>query len=101
MSIGPYVWLVVGLCGFLLMLAPTLNRMRARRLEVFLTRVTDKSRRSIMVFTGVFVPVPEYFLVVDRGFEVKVNAAQYETLDVGDLVQVAEYSDGSYRLEHA
>ena len=73
--------------------------MTSRKVRAFETVVVDKYESRSMIYTGIFVPIVNQYLVVEMGVEVKVGSSDYRRVEIGDTVCVSRYSDGSYRLE--
>lgn len=73
--------------------------MAARKVGTFQTSVVDKLERRSVIYSGIFVPVLNQYLVVDMGIEVKVKKYDYGRIDIGNTIYVSKYSNGSYRLE--
>ena len=73
--------------------------MTSRKVMAFETVVVDKYESRSMIYTGIFVPIVNQYLVVEMGVEVKVGSSDYRRVEIGDTVCVSRYSDGSYRLE--
>ena len=84
--------------GLLLAFVPLLRRMNARRIETFQATVLDKKTRRSMIYAGVFVPIMMCYLIVEGGIEIRVSSADYNFFNVGEVVTVSRFSDGSYRL---
>lgn len=99
MAIQATIWIIVALAGVLIFLIPFMRRATAKRLATFQATVIDKRNNTTVAYTGVFIPIEEHFLVLDRGGEIKVSGRAYWAIGIGDTVTVSEYSDGSLRLE--
>jgi len=87
------------LLGLLLAFVPLLQRLNARRIETFQATVLDKKTRRSMIYAGVFVPIVMYYLFVEGGVEIRVSSSDYNFFNVGEIVTVSRFSDGSYRLD--
>jgi hypothetical protein len=93
------IWMVVALVGVLIFLIPFMRRAVAKRLATFQATVIDKRTSTTVAYAGVFIPIEEHFLVLDRGGEIKVSGRTFKATGIGDTLTVSEYSDGSLRLE--
>jgi hypothetical protein len=93
------IWIVIALMGVLIFLIPFMRRIVAKKLATFQAIVIDKRISTTVAYTGVFIPIEEHFLVLDRGGEIKVSGRAFKELGIGDTVTVSEYSDGSLRWE--
>ena len=85
--------------GLLIVLVPVIRRARAQRISSFQSTVLDKNKKTTMIYTGVFIPLVIYNLRVEKGIELQVSHTVYQSVDVGDTVLVARFSDGSFRLD--
>jgi hypothetical protein len=99
MAIQATIWIIVALVGVLIFLIPFMRRAAAKRLATFQATVIDKRISTTVANIGVFIPIEEHFLVLDRGGEIKVSGRAFKALGIGDTVTVSEYSNGSLRLE--
>jgi len=97
---SPIAWMsFLLILGLLLAFVPLLRRMNAKRIETFQATVRDKKTRRSMTYAGVFIPIVIYYLIVEGGIEIRVNSADYNFVNVGEVVTVSRFSDGSYRLD--
>jgi hypothetical protein len=99
MAIQATLWIMVALVGVLIFLIPFMRKAAAKRLATFQVIVIDKKINTTVAYAGVFIPIEEYFLFLERGGEIKVSRKAYRAIGIGDTVTVSEYSDGSLRLE--
>jgi hypothetical protein len=99
MAIQATIWIIVALVGVLIFLIPFMKRVAAKRIATFQATIIDKKINTTVTYTGVFIPIEEHFLVLDRGGEIKVSGRTYQAIGIGDTVTVSEYSDRSLRLE--
>lgn len=93
------LWIIVALMGIFIFLIPLIRRFTAKKLTIFHATVVDKRINTVIAYTGLFIPIEEHFLILDRGGEVKVSPSEYRMIGIGDIVTVSEYSDKSLRLE--
>jgi hypothetical protein len=99
MALQATIWIEVALVGVLIFLIPLIRRAAAKKLATFEAIVIDKRISATVAYTGVFIPIEEHFLVLDRGGEIKVSGRTFKEIGISDTVTVSEYSDGSLRLE--
>jgi len=91
--------LIVAIAAILFGVIPVIRRLRARRVSTFQSTILDKREETSMIYAGVFIPLVLYYLKDERGIEYKVSHTTYRSVDIGDIVSVSRYSDGSYRLD--
>ena len=91
--------LLVAILAVVFGVVPGIRRLRARRIFTFQSTVLDKKKETTMIYAGVFFPLVIYYLRVEKGIEFNVSHAMYTSVDIGDMVSISTYSDGSYRLD--
>ncbi len=91
--------LIVAIAAILFGVIPVIRRLRARRVSTFQSTILDKREETSMIYAGVFIPLVLYYLKDEQGIEYKVSHTTYRSVDIGDIVSVSRYSDGSYRLD--
>ena len=70
-----------------------------KKTGTFQTSIMDKYVRNTVIYSGIFIPIVFYVLIVDMGIEIRVNKQQYDRIQIGESVYVSLYSNGSYQLE--
>ena len=91
--------LLVITLAVVLVFISVMRRVRARRISTFQSTVLDKKEETTMIYAGVFIPLVIYSIRVEKGIEIRVSHATYNSVDIDDTVSISKYSDGSYRLD--
>ena len=71
----------------------------SKKTGIYDATVVDKTVRKTVIYSGVFIPVTFYTLIMELGIEVRVKKFIYDRIQVGDSIQISRYSNGSYRLD--
>jgi hypothetical protein len=71
----------------------------SKKTGIYDATVVDKTVRKTVIYSGVFILVTFYTLIMELGIEVRVKKFIYDRIQVGDSIQISRYSNGSYRLD--
>ena len=63
------------------------------------TIIIDKRVQTTVIFTGVFVPIPQYILETTELNQLNVKKQVYDRINVGDRVAVTRFSNGQHKLQ--
>jgi membrane protease YdiL (CAAX protease family) len=63
------------------------------------TIIIDKREQTTVIFTGIFVPIPQYILETTELNQLNVKKHVYDRINVGDRVTVTRFSNGQHKLQ--
>ena len=79
------------------------GKIFSKKLGTFQTTVTDKkTENSEMIIGGgtLWVPSTALYLILENGKRINVDTRTFNRINIGDVVWVSEYSNGSCRLHY-
>ena len=63
------------------------------------TIIIDKREQTTVIFTGIFVPIPQYILETTELNQLNVKKHVYDRINAGDRVTVTRFSNGQHKLQ--